>query len=381
MEDECSNTEIFIARFTIEDNEAPIELVDPSLSGEICDILASDGIMQDWIDDIRMNGMLTGNGPYFEDDCGGPLTITLTGNNFPNIDPVALDYTQCVEDGNDYEATFDVADACGNVETFTYTYELLDDDAPVFAPGDGFYDMVVNPCDENNGGNHNQDFADWVNNTIQDMINNGDITDNCYDVTIADIVPNVTSLNIDFDDCDQTEVHVETVTFTITDACGNSVDTEHTWTLIDDIAPVIDIAGWSQATPFPECDDLSSIETAVVSALSSGVLMEGCADLSNLTINDFMLDPDPSGLTIDDLIFVTNSPNGCFQIEIEAVYEDPCGNVSAPALFLFQVDDNTGPDLSSIDCPSVNAYCPDEIMSEQDIFCLLYTSPSPRDQG
>ena len=99
--------------------------------------------------------------------------------------------------------------------------------------------------------------------------------------------------------------------------------------------PEIDPSSWSQVRPFPSCNELSRVGAELESFLLSGVVTGGC-DLTNLSIEDFALSPDPFALTIDDLNFIGKA-NSCFVIEIEVVYTDPCGTASAPVIFVIQV--------------------------------------------
>ena len=379
MADGCGNTSVFEADFIIEDNEDPLDfqsdssLDDPNIAGIPCDMTLNEQEIQDWIDDLRVNGANSGFN-YFSDGCTDPasLIINVTNNNLTQIDPVVLDFTQPMCPMS-WLVDVTVEDLCGNFLSETYSFEIEDTADPEFMNGDNFYDVTVDPCEQNVGADHNVDFENWVTNTISDMQSNGDAIDACTPVADLVITANTTSITIDFEDCQNTPIiHEEEVEFTVTDLCGNTGTAVHVWTLIDNVDPALDITGWTQATPFPECNDLSTIQTAVENALLSGVLMEDCADISNLDIDDFNITPDLNGLSLDDLNFVTNSPSGCFEIMIDAEYEDPCGNLSNIATFTFMVDDNTPPDLGNLDCPSVNEYCPGEIETEQDILDLLF---------
>jgi len=339
--DECGLTAEFTMNVVIEDTTSPEDhttdgsLDDPNETAIPCDILNTDQEIQDWIDDILVNGANTTR-QFFSDVCtdDASLVISLVSTNFPVPNPpVGLDYTVCVEDASPYEAVFNVDDGCGNDLDFTFTFDIEDATEPDWVNGDNFYDTSpFITCEYNVAGvDHDADYAAWVANIINSAEANGEVTDECTAVGSLVITADPPTINFDPTSCESPPniIFQETVVFTATDLCGNTATSEHLYTIEDVTDPVLDFSGWSQTT-IPDCDDFASIEAEVTNVLlNGGVLTDDCSDLSSLSINDFNVTPDHTSLGPGDLVFVDNDPTGppaCYEIEFQIDYEDACGS-------------------------------------------------------
>ena len=117
----------------VEDFEQPFDhisynsLVNPTSLGNVCNGTQGDADLQNWIDMIEANDF--NGGAVFGDNCtSDPTSFVITTLN----NPLPLDYNN--GDGCAlFDIDFEVTDECGNLETFTYQYEVVDNEAPVIS--------------------------------------------------------------------------------------------------------------------------------------------------------------------------------------------------------------------------------------------------------
>ncbi|MFK7980885.1 MAG: gliding motility-associated C-terminal domain-containing protein, partial [Saprospiraceae bacterium] len=193
--DECGNESTTTATFSIEDTTAPTvsDAIDQTVE---CDGAGNQSALDTWLN--------TNGGATATDDCG---EITWT-NNFTALTG------DCPRSAT---VIFTATDECGNESTTTATFSIEDTTAPTVSDA---IDQTVE-CD---GNGNTSELQAWLNNN-----GGATATDICGNVTWAN---NFTALT---GDCPPTA----SVTFTATDACGNTSQTTATFTIEDTTAPSI----------------------------------------------------------------------------------------------------------------------------------------------
>ncbi len=219
LTDACENSTTLVQTINIVDTTAPI--IDTSANNIIveCDGTGNNSEIQDWVDS---NGGATAS-----DSCGN-----VTWNN--NYNGVVSDCS------NPIEVIFTATDECGNSSTTSATYSIQDTNAPNISTQAS--DLVVE-CD---GSGNTAELNDWLTN-----YGGAIASEDCSILTWSN---NFTELS---DECGATGS--ATVTFTATDACGNSEITIGVFTIEDTTAPT-----FNEALPADvdvECDAVPTAET------------------------------------------------------------------------------------------------------------------------
>ena len=130
---------------------------------------------------------------------------------------------------------------------------------------------VIPPSDltvECDGNGNVSEFDNWLNITFTG-------TDNCTGVTVTNDSSGLS------DDCGATGT--ETVTFTLTDSNGNSITLDATFTIVDTINPIMDVAA---SDLIIQCDDDNSAEIDAWLATNGGAsASDACSGIT--WTNDF----------------------------------------------------------------------------------------------
>jgi gliding motility-associated-like protein len=201
--DVCGNQITTTATFTIKDTKAPV-LVTPAQNKTVECAAGNDTELQTWLannggataTDTCSNAALTwtndyGNGEKFISSCGNTGEVTVT---------------------------FTVKDDCGNSISTVAKFTIVDTTKPVF---DIEPQNATVECD---GTGNTADYDAWLASYAGAVA-----TDNCSEVTYTYTIIDTAAL------CGKTNKTV--VSFTATDACGNSISKQATFTIQDTTAP------------------------------------------------------------------------------------------------------------------------------------------------
>lgn len=236
-----------------------------------------------------------------------PVTMATAGDN---CGVVTVDYVDQVINEtcpNSYtvKRTFTAEDECGNTKTHVQNIHIIDDENPVF---DNIPSDITVDCSEEG---YTTQITSWLNSITA--------TDNCSTVTITNnFDPSVACGEV-------------VVTFTGTDACGNSITLQRTVTISGSQTPEITIG----TTPILNCGDqnnltiignwLSSVEgtnscgstdvsvnyTAqeILTALVNGTFESGETCQSSLVVTFTAQDPCGSTIEIEQTITLVDEFN------------------------------------------------------------------------
>ncbi|WP_320111172.1 HYR domain-containing protein [Draconibacterium orientale] len=278
--DECANAVTTSSTITLTDNIAPVfDAVTPFTS--LCSSATLDADIQNWL-----------NGVTATDNCG-EVTIT------HDYDVADLPATGC----GSITITFTATDECANAVTTTSTIELTDNIAPVFDAVTPFTSLC-------SSATLNADIQNWLNGVTA--------TDNCGEVTITN--------DYNMADLPATGCGSITITFTATDECANSVTTNSTITLTDNVAPVFDAI-----TPFTSLCSSATLNADIQNWLNGVTATDNCGDVS--ITNDYD---------------VANLPaTGCGAITITFTATDECAN-AVTTTSTIELTDNIAPVFDAI---------------------------------
>ncbi|WP_066225405.1 gliding motility-associated C-terminal domain-containing protein [Formosa haliotis] len=221
-----------------------------------------------------------------QDNCGAMVTATPVDVT-DNSDACNVIITR----------TWTFEDACGNVSVGTQTINVIDETAPILI--EEATDIVFT-CD---GEQRNPTIDAWV-----ELNGYALAYDSCSDVTWTNNYDSTADI------CNGA---VEVI-FTATDACGNSVNTAATYTIIDELAPEITTAAQDITV---ECGDSNITEIQTWLNTNGGAMgQDVCSDVT--WSNDF----DPSSLVNASDVTVTFTAS------------DACGNVSTTSATIILTD-------------------------------------------
>ena len=275
LTDDCGNTTTADQTITVVDTTAPTFTAPADLTIE-CDQ-----------DELDLN--LTGDVSDEADNCSTGLDATYSDSVTPG---------ECANESV-ITRTWSLTDDCGNTTTADQTITVVDTTAPVIDTPAG--DIIVE-CDPNN----TTAIQDWL-----DIYGGASATDNCGDVTWSNDYNGATS------DCSEPVL----VTFTATDACGNSSSTSATYAIQDTTAPTID-AQASDASV--ECDGAGNT-TDLNDWLTNNGGASASDDCSAITwSNDYSALSDDCGATGSATVTFTAT--------------DGCGNASSTSATFAIVD-------------------------------------------
>ncbi|MGJ5641554.1 HYR-like domain-containing protein [Formosa sp. S-31] len=213
-------------------------------------------------------------GALAEDNCSD---VTWTNNYDPNL----------LDCGNPIEVIFTATDACGNVSTTSATYTIIDVTGPQITqePTD-----IVFECDATSG----TELTDWLTTnggaTASDQCSVALSWSNDFDMTSLDGVCGADN--------------AVTVTFTVTDNCGNATSTTATITIIDDIAPELPTNIPADVTvecmsDVPAMTDLTATDICAGDITVSGIDTEDNSDPTNVIITRTWTFTDACGNTTE----------------------------------------------------------------------------------
>ena len=377
ISDACGNVaETRTQIITLNDTTIPVIADAPAaISIQCADELPADTDLA-WTDNCDAGGTVTSvTGPLVGGACGGTYTrtwnisdacgnvaetrtqiITLNDTTIPVIaDAPAAISIQCADElpadtdlawtdncdaggtvtsvtgplvggacGGTYTRTWNISDACGNVaETRTQIITLNDTTAPTI-------DTVASDITIQCGVSDPNALQDW-------LASNGgaSATDNCSTVTWSN---DFASQSIDVD-CQNGAI---TITFTVTDECGNSISTSANYSIIDTIDPILTIP----ANVTVECDeDTSTTSTGIATA------SDDCSTPS---------------VSFTDVVTAGNCPSN-YIITRTWSTSDGCNTVTADQIITVQ--DTTSPVLSGQGADA-NVECPED---------LVFTAPTASD--
>jgi len=276
--DECGNTTSDTQTISVVDTTAPTLTVPADATVECTQST-----------DPSATGTATGS-----DTCGD-VTITFADSS---VD--ACGNTQTIT------RTWTATDECGNTTSDTQTISVVDTTAPVI---DIQATDIVVECD---GSGNNGAIQNWL-----DTNGGASATDNCGDVTWSNDYSGANS------DC---SAPIQ-VTFTATDACGNTATTTATYAIQDTTAPVI-----TDATDLTvQCDGADNT-TDLQNWLNTNGGATANDDCSTVTwSNDFTALSDLCGSTGTATVIFTAT--------------DGCGNATSTSA-TFTIEDNSAPTLT-----------------------------------
>ncbi|MGG5488435.1 gliding motility-associated C-terminal domain-containing protein, partial [Gaetbulibacter sp. PBL-D1] len=239
--------------------------------------------------------------------------LTLTGDVTDEADNcdagLEATYSDAIADGNCANEsvitrTWSLTDDCGNTATLVQTINVVDTTAPVIDTN--ATDIIVE-CD---GSGNNGEIENWLNN------NGGAVaSDNCGAITWTNDYNGAQS------DCSAPV----TVTFTATDACGNSSTTTASYAIQDTTAPSIDT---TSANLTVECDGAGNVDDINDWLTNNGgaIASDDCSAIT--WTNDFTKLADACGATGSATVTFTAT--------------DGCGN-SSTTTAIFTIVDTTAP--------------------------------------
>jgi|GEM_PF-763922 len=345
VEDAAQNmSDVETATFTLEDNEDPVfndaggfwDLeFECDGNGNLADITAHMAAIEAGID--------------ISDNCTDVSLLVLTND----WDGAGFATTDCNDSDAEIEVEFTLEDDCGLTSTYMATFTLVDNTDPEVTTE--ATDLVLE-C----GSDNDSDIADWIA-----LVGNAVFSDVCTDVT--DLV-----IDNDYDgtkpDCD---ANMELVTFTITDLCGNVVETSANIIIDDTQLPTI--TGLETNPPAMECVvemiTNEGFETLINGLIAAATLEDpdDCTEPDDLIV---VITPDhttpPNGADVPD----PDCPGGMFTGDyiFDVVVEDECGNQSALETITITIEDTTDPTIPG-GLPGDEEYdCGADIPTGADIF-------------
>ncbi|MBT8231224.1 MAG: gliding motility-associated C-terminal domain-containing protein [Bacteroidia bacterium] len=356
VEDEAGNSAVATtATFTLEDTTDPSFDDGPNAFDATfeCDGMGNVADLTTWESDLLANILIS-------DNCTDVADLMLVS------DWDGTGFTDC--DGPDIEVELTLTDECGMTETYIATASLEDTTDPNLNTAASDLVLVCDPS------TNDTDIMDWL-----DLVGNAVFDDDC---TATDELIISNDYSGTKPDCDGPGF--ETVTFTIEDECGNTVETSAD-IIIDDLdLPIIQAI--DNNPPAIECVGemitnggmLDIINGIIASASATDV--NDCTDPADLiwvfspdpVMEEATVpDPDCFGLLAGDYIF-------------DVYVEDECGNQSAVETVTITVEDTTNPSIpgtlpadATYDCadeipPADNLFAPDDCESAVALFEETY---------
>lgn len=351
-EDACGvdPDEQFTINISIDDTSIPV-FDDPTGSWDAtfeCDGSGNVNDITNWITSIE-------NGILVSDDC---LDTTLLENSISN-DWDGTGFPGCAGQIN---LTFTIQDGCSNMANYSVVLTLEDNTLPVFIRPATDLILVCDPA------SNTDDIQNWLDANGLSVFE-----DDCTLDPSFFTISNNWSGNVP--DCNSGGT--ETVTFTIEDECGNSVQTQADIIINDFDPPVIDFI---ENNPEPvECNIEELGEGLILEILTDIINSAVGTDVNNCTDTEDLVwsfSPDP----VPDLA-TTPDPNcegviaGLYEFEI--TLEDECGNQSAPAMVTITVQD-TEPPLDPANLPGAEDYeCASDVPMAPDLLAPDFCEPVP----
>ena len=340
VEDGCGNTETFLIDFEIEDTQDPIFT---STNFDINIPCGGTGNLTDITDHIDF---VVANVTAFDECTSEADLINSIVNDWDGSPFVSCD--------DDKTITFTIVDCAGNSEDLEVDLNLVDVEDPFIINEATDLFLTCDPA------NNPDEIQDWL-----DLFGNATWGDVCT------IDPALFTITDDYDgtppECDPNGPGSETVTFTIEDECGNTVETQAVITIEDIDPPTIDVIN---SVIVEECngeeiqnglvDDI--VQNQVIAAASASDVND-CTAPGDLV---WMYQPNPAPIS-------ATVPNpDCFGIMagdyiIDVWVEDECGNTSGLTTVTITFDDTLPPDAPNSLPPDEFYECIDDVPPPENI--------------
>ena len=289
--DGCGNTSTTEASFIIVDTTDPLITVEAQDMTAQCNGANNGAEILNWLNN---NGFAAAS-----EDCGNIIWT----NNYGSIT------ADCGATGG-VDVTFTATDQCGNTSNTTATFTIIDNIAPVWEI------LPQNLIIECNGTDDPMDqIIAWLN-----IVGGGDAEDSCSLVVFTNDFDGLTGGCSEF-------TGSALVTFTATDACGNSVTATATISVIDESGPVFEIMARDTVV---ECDGEGNVAD----------LATWLANHGGAVATDECSEPLVWNYTL------INSVAGCgntSSTRYSFTATDACGNTSVTTEALFIIEDTTVP--------------------------------------
>ncbi|NNM16889.1 MAG: hypothetical protein HKO56_09545, partial [Bacteroidia bacterium] len=290
--DDCGNSSITEATFTITDTENPTITNPASDLTVVCD---GNNIVDELLNWLNSNGGATAT-----DNCN---EISWS-NNYGQILPGSCNGTGSIE------VTFTVTDQCGNASSSTATLFIIDNNDPVW---------TIDPIDLTLECTADTDPLNAIQAWL-DAAGNGDAFDSCSVLVYSN---DFTTLS---GGCGGTTGSA-LVLLTATDACGNFTTKTATVTIVDNFAPEVTSPALSETV---ECDGAgNTTELNTWLGINGGATAEDyCGDVTwNTPV----------------LIETIQGCGGTVEYVYSFSADDECGNTSANTIASFITIDTTSP--------------------------------------
>ena len=259
------------------------------------------------------------------DSCGGPMNVVYNQASTPGV---------CAHEET-LTRTWTSADLCGNEVEHIQTITVQDTTPPVFdtPPADTSVEVT--------GGDQSGEFTTWLNN-----YGGAAVSDNC---------DNSVSITNSYTMGEGCAGDSTTVTFTATDACGNTATADAFWQLTDSDPPVI---GTPAANDTVNCDGAGN-----TAEFQLWIAANGGASASTAT---------GSVSWSDDSATATPANGPCPTVSTTSVTftaSDSCGNGSTTTALFVIIDTiapaftSTLPGDTSVNCDAINTYVPPTLSS------------------
>lgn len=239
--DVCGNANTTTASFTVSDNQPPVLLTPASDDSEQCDNDFNTALAT-WLN--------TAGGAQVTDACQDDNTIQLTN-----------DFNTALADCDSELVTFTFTDLCGQSVQTSATFTVIDSSAPVFTTP--AQDTSVE-CD---GAGNVSAFSSFVNSRGGAVA-----TDACaLSLTFSNNAPQSGPVG-----CGSVSV-----SFSVTDECGNSASTSATYTVVDTQAPSFSVAPQDDSAQCNPATNTNTINTWVT-ARAGAQEFDACTSDANL---------------------------------------------------------------------------------------------------
>jgi hypothetical protein len=291
--DACGNTTDYQQHFTLNDNQNPVITCPNQISAESCgreNLQSVSGLAfsanPSVISVATFLNLPPGN-QAVSDNCG--------------VESITYQDVQTGTCPASFVRTFVVTDSCGNTAQCSQNIIITDNTPPIV-------NCVVSNLELQCDHDYETEIQQWLTQTQNAILNSAGTNDPCGDVlTISNDWNSGTPLNLS---CDLSSG--VTVTFTVSDSCGNSVQCTGDIIIYDDIPPSINCNLLTGGTVecYSDLRDLITIDSFLL--LSGPVVTDNCA--MNFTV-------DVSGIPAFD-----NCPDP--NIPITYSVTDQCGNTS-----------------------------------------------------
>ena len=285
--DSCGNKDSETATFGIQDTIAPVITTEASDRSVTCDGTNQTSTLTNWLS--------TKGGAVATDSCARRVIWT---NDFESLEGEGCILSTFV--------TFTASDGCGNFDVTSATFTISDTSVPTIT-------RQAQPQTVQCDGYGNQDaFNNWL-----DSQGGAQATDVCVGTSSL-------SWSNNFGEGDLFTCGTTTVTFTVSDPCGDTASTSSSFTVFDDVAPSFNPSAQDLTV---ECDGYGNIfdYDNWVSSNGGAVAQDACATFLSVT------NTAPA-----------TGPVGCGAVTVTFIATDDCNN-SGRTTATYRVTDTSDP--------------------------------------